>query len=81
MRRPNQTFELAPGTSVSFRILTGASHADAEIKTLIARYLSAEASGRFESSTQLRAWAQALKDAVNQHGWDGRWYLYAITDG
>jgi cellobiose phosphorylase len=28
----------------------------------------------------LRAWAEELRTAVHTHGWDGRWYLYAITD-
>jgi cellobiose phosphorylase len=36
--------------------------------------------GRADESATLRAWADELKDAVNEHGWDGRWYLYAITD-
>jgi len=40
----------------------------------------AEASGRLVPCGELRAWAQELKTAVNMHGWDGGWYLYAITD-
>lgn len=40
----------------------------------------AEAAGRSDPAQQLRAWAVELKDAVNRHGWDGRWYIYAITD-
>jgi len=40
----------------------------------------AGACGRSGPCGQLRAWAQELKTAVNEHGWDGRWYLYAITD-
>jgi cellobiose phosphorylase len=40
----------------------------------------AAADGRPEPAGRLRAWANELKNAVNQHGWDGRWYLYAITD-
>jgi cellobiose phosphorylase len=40
----------------------------------------AEAAGRAQPAADLRAWARELKDAVNRHGWDGRWYIYAITD-
>jgi len=35
---------------------------------------------RAAEADTLRTWADELKDAVNEHGWDGRWYLYAITD-
>ncbi len=37
-------------------------------------------SGRGEQADSLESWADELKDAVNEHAWDGRWYLYAITD-
>ena len=52
--------------------------------TIAARYAMqtlaeiARHSGR--DPEELLAWADELKDAVNEHGWDGRWYLYAITD-
>jgi cellobiose phosphorylase len=41
---------------------------------------TAQAAGRHDHAAALLTWADELKDAVNDHGWDGRWYLYAITD-
>ncbi|MCG3179606.1 MAG: Cellobiose phosphorylase [Phycisphaerae bacterium] len=40
----------------------------------------AAAGARSEQATALRAWADEMRAAVNAHGWDGRWYIYAITD-
>lgn len=40
----------------------------------------ADAAARDADAADLRRWADELRSAVNEHGWDGRWYLYAITD-
>lgn len=35
---------------------------------------------RDTEADRLEGWADELTEAVNEHGWDGGWYLYAITD-
>ena len=40
----------------------------------------ARMAGRNDASKLLLARAEELSDRVNEHGWDGRWYVYAFTD-
>ena len=40
----------------------------------------AQSAGRSDAAALLLARAGELSDRVNEHGWDGRWYVYAFDD-
>jgi len=40
----------------------------------------AEYTGRNEEAADYRTWQAEMAEAINEHGWDGNWYLCALDD-